>query len=155
LLLLAAHATGLAATGAPNAVHLAPGLAVTAVIHDSVDYEFIAVTKSASADGTGVAYHWTRPDASAPGGKRETSAMAVTSTADLDTARRLILVHITGDAETFPGATRGRVSRAVYQELKDKGAAAIVVGGVKASGANPLSMMFSGRKYFRGTMQRV
>jgi len=136
-------------------VHFAPGLAVTAVIHDSVDYEFIAVVKTVSAEGASIAYHWTRPDASAPGGKRETGTMTVTSADDLASARKLILVHITGDSETFPGATRGRVSRAIYQELKDKGEAAIVVGGVKTSGVDPLSMMFSGRKYFRGTLKRV
>jgi hypothetical protein len=49
-----------------NAVRLEPGLAFTAVIHDSVDYEFIAVTKNVGADGMRVAYHWTRPDPSAP-----------------------------------------------------------------------------------------
>ena len=137
------------------AVRFATGLTTTAVVHDGIDYEFLSAVKSVNAQGASVAYHWTTPDASAPGGKRETSALARTSTADLETARRLILVYITGDPEVFPGATRSLVSQTILRELKDKGEAAIVVGGVKSTGGNAMAAMFAGRKYYRGTLKRV
>ena len=147
-------ASAAAPAGKPE-VRFAPGLTTTAVVHDGIDYEFLSAVKSVDAEGASIAYHWTTPDTSAPGGKRETGALARTSTADLETARRLILVYITGDPEVFPGATRGLVSQIVLRELKDKGEAAIVVGGVKATGSDVLAALFAGRKYYRGTLKRV
>jgi outer membrane protein OmpA-like peptidoglycan-associated protein len=143
-----------AAAGKP-AVNFAPGLTTTAGIHDGIDYEFFSIVKRVDAEGSSVAYHWTRPDTSAPGGTVETDAISLTSTADLDAARRVILVYITGDPETFPGATHGHVSRTILRELKDKGEAAIVVGGAKSSGGSPLTALFAGRKYYRGTLKRI
>jgi outer membrane protein OmpA-like peptidoglycan-associated protein len=154
LISLVFDATADAGSTKPS-VSFAPGLTASAVIHDGIDYEFFSMVKRVDAEGTSIAYHWTTPDTSAPGGRAETDAISRTSIADLDTARRVILVYITGDPESFPGATRGHVSRSILRELKDKGEAAVVIGGAKSSGSNPLAALFAGRKYYRGTLKRI
>jgi outer membrane protein OmpA-like peptidoglycan-associated protein len=142
------------AAGAPP-VYQAPGLAVGSVIHDGLDYESLSVVKTRNADGMRTVIHWTVPDPDAPGGRKESSANLMTRAADLESARRLILVHVPGDPDTFPGALTQGISRTVYAELKSKGEAAIVLGAARRSNGGLLADLFAGRKYYRGTLKRV
>ena len=142
------------AAGAPP-VHQAPGLAVGSVIHDGLDYESLSVVKTRDADGMRTVVHWTIPDPAAPGGRKQSSTNLMMRAADLESARRLILVHVPGDPEMFPGALAQGISRVVYTELKSKGEAAIVLGAGRRSNGGLLADLFAGRKYYRGTLKRV
>jgi outer membrane protein OmpA-like peptidoglycan-associated protein len=151
-LLAAVSATN--AADAPLVRHV-PGLAVGNVIHDGLDYESLSVVKTRDAEGMRTVVHWTVPDPDAPGRYKESSASTMTRAADLESARRTILVHLPGDPETFPGALAGGISHAVYTELKNKGEAAIVLGTARRSNGSLLADLFAGRKYYRGTLKRV
>ena len=153
--LFGALALGVATAAGAGPVQYAPGLITTAAIHDGIDYEFISVVQAVTPENTRVVARWVRPDPSAPGGKVETTAQTVTRAEDLESARRLILVHAMGDPETFPGATTSGFSRALYSELKGKGEAAVVLGAARTQTDGPLASLLAGRKYYRGTLKRV
>lgn len=151
---LIAAASAASAAGTPL-VRQEPGLAVGSVIHDGLDYESLSVVKTRDADGMRTVVYWTIPDPDAPGGRKETSTNLMMRAADLESARRLILVHVPGDPEMLPGALAQGISRVVYTELKSKGEAAIVLGAGRRSNGGPLADLFAGRKYYRGTLKRV
>ncbi|MDP3857333.1 MAG: hypothetical protein Q8Q73_06155, partial [Stagnimonas sp.] len=79
---------------------------------------------------------------------------------DLVDGHRLNTVFQTGDPALFAGASFMHLSTAAFQELKDRGETALVLGTIKdfqGSGAKASMLMavLSGRKYFRGTLKRV
>ena len=101
--------------------------------------------------------NWTIPDKSAPDGVRGMSAMTMRRAEDQQRARRLILWHMQGDPETQPGSTGPTPSELVFNDIKTRGEAEVVIGTVSKSdgGFGALGGLLAGRKYFRGTVKRV
>ena len=145
----------LGAAPAMPPLRLAPGLIFTAAIQDKIDYEFFRVIQRVDDQGVRTANRWLTPDANAPGGQRQETAMELIRSADRETARRIVLVHVKGDPETFPGATSGSVSRVIYRELTTTGKAAVVLGAARLNAGDLLGGMLAGRKYYRGNLERV
>ena len=155
--LIALCATLLAASAAAQ-IALEPGLVLISAMRDAVnqaDYEAVNVVSEVSAGGVVSSVSWAIPDPKAAEGVRREEARFVARADDLRGAHRLITWHMTGDPETFPGALGGRVSSAVFEELKINGSSAIVLGAVSASDRGLLGGLLAGRKYFRGTLARV
>ncbi|MGC4028507.1 MAG: OmpA family protein [Steroidobacteraceae bacterium] len=151
---LLAGAWAHAAAPAGHGIDLAPGLTVTSVVHDAIDYEGLSVYQQIDAQGLKRVVRWTQDDAQA--GKRSHSAIFVTRPEDLESAHRLIIVWQSGDPENFPGAVQGVASRAIRRDLLDSGATALVLGAAPVqSGAALLGGLLGGRKYYRGTLTRV
>jgi outer membrane protein OmpA-like peptidoglycan-associated protein len=91
-----------------------------------------------------------------PGGRSETSARELIRAEDVASARRLILVWLPGDPESMPGSLAGRISQLQFQELKQTGTAAFVLGMTPAAaGTDVFGGLLAGRKYYRGILQRV
>jgi outer membrane protein OmpA-like peptidoglycan-associated protein len=136
------------------------GLIVTSAIHDEVqnkDYESVARIESVTADGMRARENWTIPDKSAPDGVRGMSAATMLRAEDQQRARRLILWHMQGDPETQPGSTGPTPSELVFNDIKTRGEAEVVIGTVSKSdgGFGALGGLLAGRKYFRGSVKRV
>lgn len=78
---------------------------------------------------------------------------------DLAKSNRRNMVFQEGDAAMFPGSTMAQLSGATLAELKSTGKAAMILGTVPKLGETAQGSGFlevpSGRKYFRGTLQRV
>ncbi len=74
-------------------------------------------------------------------------------------SNRLNLVFQDGDATLFPGATLSQLSFASLQQLKNDGKVSLIVGTIAnySEQESPASIMAvaAGRKYFRGTLERV
>ena len=151
-------ALALGSSGAHPAtdLNIAPGLITTSVIHDAVDYEGINVLQRLDDKGMQRTIRWSQDDASAPGGKKQHSATFVTRQEDLESAPRVITVWQSGDPETMPGATQGMLSRALWRAFAAKGEAPVVLGTARVSHAGDLlGALLTGRKYYRGTLERV
>jgi outer membrane protein OmpA-like peptidoglycan-associated protein len=135
---------------------LQPGLTVSSAVHDSVqnkDYE--AVTQVLMVDEVGMRLRtqWGIPDPSAPDGVRIQTYEELVRAEDRRAARRLLLWYLPGDPEVMPGTTPGAPSEALFDEVKSKGEADIVVGAVSASDGGlggAMASLLAGRKYFRG-----
>jgi len=142
-------------------LRLEPGLVVVSAINDAVqqkDYEAVSTVESADANGVRETTDWAIPDRQAPEGVRRMSAQTMLRADDSQHARRLIIWHLSGDPETFPGATGPTPSADVFNDIQTKGEAPIVVGAVSKAdgqGFGMLSGLFAGRKYFRGTVKKV
>ena len=156
---LAASFLSLVLTMSANAagqVHYAPGLITTSVVHDAIDYEGITVIKAVASAQATAAIRWVQDDPDAPGKKKEFSATMTTLGADRESSRRVVVSWMTGDPETIPGAIWGGFSQLVLRELKQQGKSAIVLGGARATKpADLLGGLLTGRKYYRGTLERV
>ncbi len=79
---------------------------------------------------------------------------------DLLTGNRINNIFQTGDAELFPGSTFMHLSAAALQTLKSGAPLPFVLGTIKdfqGMGGNDglFALVPSGRKYFRGPLQRV
>jgi outer membrane protein OmpA-like peptidoglycan-associated protein len=142
-------------TAGSRPLRIEPGLVVVSATNDAVlqkDYESIATIASADANGIRYSTDWAIPDRQAPDGVRRQSAQTLERAQDSEHARRLIIWYLPGDPETFPGATGPTPSVDVFNEIRTKGEAAIVVGAVsKNDGGN----LFAGRKYFRGVVKKL
>lgn len=152
----AAHAAaGPEAARRPIAVE--PGLIIVSAVHDLVqnkDYEAVVTVDAIDAQGLHKSEHWTIPNPQAPGGVEHESYQSLERPQDSAQAHRLILWHLRGDPETFPGATWSTASMAVFEELRSRGESTVAVGAVsKNDGALP--GLLSARKYFRGTLHRL
>jgi len=146
---LAAQTTG------SHPLRIEPGLVVVSATNDVVqkkDYESIVTIQSVDAAGTQMVMEWAIPDRQAPDGVRRQSAKAVERTQDTEHARRLVIWHLPGDPETFPGATGPTPSVDVFNEIRTKGEASIVVGSVSV---NDGPSFLAGRKYFRGVVKKL
>lgn len=98
-------------------------------------------------------------------GERKTQPEAVTyirrvRRQDLLSSNRVNSIFQEGDAELFPGSTFMHLSAASLQTLKTGAPLPFVLGTIKdyqgMSGGNGLfALLPSGRKYFRGPLQRV
>ena len=79
--------------------------------------------------------------------------------ADLASSNRLNQLFQQGDAATFPGSTMSMLSSATLAALKKDGHVPMVIGTVADRGGLPgrdlLGFVMSGRKYFRGSLERV
>lgn len=79
---------------------------------------------------------------------------------DLAQGHRINQVFQDGDPDSFPGSTFMHMSTAALGEIKRSGQTALVLGSLKdyqgmAAPASILSVVMSGRKYFRGILKRV
>jgi outer membrane protein OmpA-like peptidoglycan-associated protein len=145
---------------APRPIRLQPGLVVTSAIHDETlnkDYESVGQIVSVTAEGTRAAEQWTIPDAKARDGVQRISATSLQRAEDTQRARRLILWHLPGDPETHPGATGPTPSELVFEDVRTRGEAEVVIGAASKSdgGFGALGSLLAGRKYFRGTVKRT
>ena len=79
--------------------------------------------------------------------------------ADLASSNRLNQIFQQGDADLFPGSTMSMLSAASLATLKKDGRVPMVIGTVAdrggLAGQDLLGFAMSGRKYFRGTLERV
>jgi outer membrane protein OmpA-like peptidoglycan-associated protein len=143
------------------AIRLEPGLVVVSAIVDKVhskDYELVSRVERSDAAGVALALDWAIPDRQAPDGVTRKSARLVERADDAQHARRLILWHMAGDPDTFPGTTGPTASVDVFNDVRLKGEAAVVVGAVSTSDGVDLPLLgglLASRKYFRGTVKRV
>ena len=137
-------------------VTFGPDLITVSAVHDDVDYEATSVVKDVSPAGYARLIRWVREDRSAPGGRVETSTRKLIRAEDVASARRLVLVWIPGDPESMPGSLTGRISQLQFQELKQTGTTAFVLGMTPgAAGADVFGGLLAGRKYYRGNLQRM
>jgi outer membrane protein OmpA-like peptidoglycan-associated protein len=78
---------------------------------------------------------------------------------DFAASNRANFIFQDGDAAVFPGATLSHLSAASLNQLKTEGKVALVIGTIANYGEAGASMGFmdvtAGRKYFRGTLERV
>lgn len=141
-----------------HSLRLEPGLVAVSATNDAVlnkDYEAVVTIESIDSQGTGASTSWAIPDKNAPDGVRRQATHALERAQDTQHARKLILWYLPGDPETFPGATWATPSLDVFNEVRAKGEASIVVGAVSqtdSKGLGGVGNMFAGRKYFRGTV---
>lgn len=145
---------------APRPVRPEVGLIVTSAIHDETlnkDYESVASLDSLTAEGTRGSESWTIPDPKAPDGVRRMNATSLQRAEDQKQARRLILWHLPGDPETLPGSTGPTPSELVFEDIRTRGHADVVIGAVSRNdgGFGALGGLLAGRKYFRGSVKRV
>jgi len=138
-----------------------PGLVVVSAVNDRVlqkDYESVLRIESVGPDGIRSATDWALPDRESPDGMRRQTAQSLQRSQDSEHARKIILWHLPGDEETLPGTTAATPSLDVFNEVRNRGEAAIVVGAVSKSdtqGLGSLGGFFAGRKYFRGTLKKL
>jgi len=80
-------------------------------------------------------------------------------TDDLTASNRQNMVFQTGDSPTYPGSTLIHLSTNSLNELKTQGKIPLVIGTIKRDIATEklpaILDISSGRKYFRGTLERV
>lgn len=146
---LAGQATG------SRPLRIEPGLVVVSATNDAVqkkDYETVVTIHNVDATGTRMVSDWAIPDRQAPDGVRRQTARSLERAEDTEHGRRLIIWHLAGDPETFPGATGPTPSVDVFNEIRTKGESSIVLGAVSANDGIGL---LSGRKYFRGVVKKV
>ncbi|HVN47102.1 MAG TPA: OmpA family protein [Steroidobacteraceae bacterium] len=147
------------ARGAAEPLVLQPGLTVTSAVHDSVqnkDYEAVEQVLTVDEAGMRVRTQWGIPDQSAPEGVRVQTYEELVRAEDRRAAHRLLLWYLPGDAEVMPGTTPGSPSDALFDDIKSKGEADIVVGAVSRNdgGLFPAAgALLAGRKYFRGRVR--
>lgn len=144
----------------PRPVRPEVGLVITSAIHDETqnkDYESVGSLDALTAGGTRATENWTIPDKSAPDGVRRMTARSMMRAEDQQRARRMILWHLQGDPETQPGSTGPTPSELVFNDIKTRGEAEVVIGAISKSdgGFGALGGLLAGRKYFRGTVKRV
>ncbi len=145
----------------PAPLRLEPGLVGVSAINDRVlqkDYESVTRIDAVGPDGIRSVSDWAIPDRESPDGVKRETAQSLQRTQDSEHARRLVLWHLPGDDETIPGTTGPTPSADVFNEIRSRGEAAIVVGAVSKSDAKGLGMLggfFAGRKYFRGTVKKM
>lgn len=138
-----------------------PGLVVVSAAQDAVlqkDYESVLRFESIDATGMRTITDWAIPDRQSSEGVRRQTARKFERAEDSEHARKLIIWHLPDDPETFPGATGPTPSADVFNEIRSKGEAAIVVGAVSktdAQGLGSLGNFFAGRKYFRGSVKKL
>ena len=144
----------------PAPLRVEPGLVVVSAVNDRVlqkDYESVLRIETVGPDGIRSTTDWAIPDRESPDGVKRQTAQSLQRSQDSEHARRLILWHLPGDEETIPGATGPTPSAEVFNEVHNRGEAAIVVGAVSkndAEGLGSLGGFFAGRKYFRGTVKK-
>lgn len=116
---------------------------ITVTAASEAEVEFAVVTQRALKGGEKQAGTWIRRV------RRQ----------DLLSANRRNPVMQDGDTALFPGATFTQLSATVLEQLKAQGESAVIVASVPgygAAGGNALlSLVTTGRKYYRGPMQRV
>jgi len=142
-------------------LRLEPGLVVVSAVNDRVlqkDYEGVARIEAIGPEGVRSVSDWAIPDRQSPDGVKRQTAQSLQRIQDSEHARKLILWHLPDDDETIPGATGPTPSADVFNEIRNRGEAAIVVGAVSksdAKGLGSLGGLFTGRKYFRGTVKKI
>jgi outer membrane protein OmpA-like peptidoglycan-associated protein len=160
LLLLSWRVSPAGQTGPSAPLRLEPGLVAVSAVNDRVlqkDYESVLRIEAVGPDGIRSVTDWAIPDRESPDGVRRQTAQSLQRRQDSEHARKLILWHLPGDEETFPGATGPTPSVDVFNEVRNRGEAAIVVGAVSKSdtgGLGWLGSFFAGRKYFRGVVKK-
>jgi len=115
---------------APRPVRPEVGLIVTSAIHDETqnkDYESIARIDALTAEGTRATENWTIPDSNSSDGVRRMNATSMQRAEDQKQARRLILWHLPGDPETLPGSTGPTPSELVFEDVRTRGQADVVI----------------------------
>src|SRR5262249_17347432 len=137
------------------------GLVVVSAINDAVlkkDYEVIETTQTVGASGVLSGSDWAIPDKAMPDGVRRQSAQTLLRAQDLEHARRLILWFIPRDPEMIPATRRATPSADVFNDIRTRGDASIVVGAVSQSDtqdSGSLGGLFVARKYFRGSVKKI
>lgn len=74
---------------------------------------------------------------------------------DLTSSTRMNQVFIAGDPDAFPGSTTDIASARVLSNLRSVGETPFILGTVTGSAPSFGSMLGSGRRFFRGKLQRV
>ena len=148
-------------TSTSHPIRLEPGLVAVSATNDAVlnkDYEAVVTIEKVDSEGTRASTSWAIPDKDAPDGVRRQSANCLERAQDTQHGRKLIIWHLPGDPETFPGATGATPSLDVFNEVRAHGEASIVVGAVSetdSQGLGAIGNLLTGRKYFRGTVKRL
>jgi outer membrane protein OmpA-like peptidoglycan-associated protein len=134
---------------AEPAIQLAEGMVIAiGGTQDGLDFENLMTLDRLTDTEATFAVRWFYQ------GKLASQASRTLRRSDIASAPRLNNLFQTGDPERFPGSTLAMLSSARLAELKTSGGTALVVG-TKRGGTAFSGLVPSGRKYYRGRIERV